>query len=71
MPNLYEAAIRVEALLRDELELVGPRFCELCLEQAPYDADGLLLADVPHARHCPYRQLSEALTAASQIRKAS
>ncbi len=69
--DLYAVAIQVEALLRDDLELVGPRFCELCMEEAPRDSDGTLLADVPHARTCPYRQLSEALTQASQFRKAS
>ena len=56
--RLLEAALQVEAYLRDELDLVADGFCEACcgVSAAPGE-------DVEHEIDCPYVVLRRAIDA--------
>jgi len=58
--GLFDAASRMEAACRDELDLVTDTFCEICNEMA----DGPD-RDVEHAPDCPYGLLRDALVRVS------
>jgi hypothetical protein len=63
---LLTAAIRVEAVMRDELDLVSAEFCEICNTAAFIGDDDELYADIQHDPDCAYDNLRDAITAVTQ-----